>query len=91
MNYGGYVGDWSQTYHTHAECGSFEETDQTKEKEFCSEKAGSNKAKSGETIERWIHRGNTIPGMVSEPSNGQRGKWKVEDVCRFHRSQQRMP
>ena len=53
---------------------------------FASKRQEAIKQEVGKTIGSRVYRGNTISRVASQPSNGQKGQWKMEDVCGFHGS-----
>ena len=38
-----------------------------------------------------VYSRSVLSGLVGQCSNGQEGKWQVENVCRLHRSKQSLP
>jgi len=44
-----------------------------------------------EAAKGWSHQRNPVPRVASQRGTSKESQWEMEDVCRFHGSQQGLP
>lgn len=67
-----------------SECQGRVPTSEVEKKEFYTREARSYQGGDPEVNLGWIHKWSYVPWMVGESSVGQKGKWKVDGIFKFH-------